>query len=263
MKHIVQFSGGKDSTALVLWAKEQGWPEGFTAVFCDTGWESDETYAYIAYINETQLGGALVTLSSEGMVPLVQRKGRVPSTHARFCTQELKIKPFLTWLERVNDERTIYQGIRADESTSRREAGSRVWSDDFDGWIVRPLFNWTADEVFALHERHGVRVNPMYQMGASRVGCFPCIMVNHGELRRMNDQFPAVWDRIALLERTAGRSFFKPGYIPERCCSGFDTKSGVRFPTCDDVRAYVTQQDQPRLWLDEPTKCLSVYNLCE
>lgn len=44
MKHIVQFSGGKDSTALVLWAKEQGWPEGFTAVFCDTGWESDETY---------------------------------------------------------------------------------------------------------------------------------------------------------------------------------------------------------------------------
>lgn len=261
MTHIIQFSGGKDSTALVLWAKEN-LPE-FTAVFCDTGWEHPLTYAYVQHINETQLGGKLVTLDSEGMVVLVKRKGRVPSTHARFCTQELKVKPFLHWLETVTDERTVYQGIRADESASRREAGARVWSDDFDAWIERPLFDWTAEQVFAMHERHGVKPNPLYALGAGRVGCWPCIMVNHGELRRLSLTIPETWDRIAELEAAAGRSFFKPGYIPERCCSGFDAKSGVAFPTCADVKAYVTQSDQPRLWNDEPTKCLSVYNLCE
>lgn len=262
MTHIVQFSGGKDSTALVLWAKEQGWP--FTAVFCDTSWEADETYAYIDHIDRMLLGGSLVRLASEGMESLVERKGRIPSACARFCTQELKIKPFLKWLETVADERTIYQGIRADESAARRNAGARVWSDDFDAWIERPLFHWSADDVFALHRKHGVAPNPMYtEAGSSRVGCFPCISVNHADLRRLNETRPEVWGRIALLEGKAGRSFFAPGYIPERCCSGHDPKSGATFPTMEDVRAYVTQADQPKLWDETPRSCMSVYNLCE
>jgi len=49
MKVIVAFSGGKDSTACLLWALNEG---GFkahsvTAVFCDTGWEHPDTYQYI------------------------------------------------------------------------------------------------------------------------------------------------------------------------------------------------------------------------
>jgi 3'-phosphoadenosine 5'-phosphosulfate sulfotransferase (PAPS reductase)/FAD synthetase len=63
LKHIVCFSGGKDSTALVLWAKEN-LPE-FTTVFCDTGWEHPITYAYVEEINQTVLGGSLVRLKSE------------------------------------------------------------------------------------------------------------------------------------------------------------------------------------------------------
>lgn len=43
MKHVVCFSGGKDSTALVLWAKEN--LAEFITVFCDTGWEHKITYA--------------------------------------------------------------------------------------------------------------------------------------------------------------------------------------------------------------------------
>lgn len=263
MTHIIQFSGGKDSTALVLWAKEQNWPEGFTAVFCDTFWEHPETYEYIKHVDRTLLNGKLVWLPSEGMRALVARKGRVPSSCARFCTQELKVRPFLKWLETQQDDRTIYQGIRADESATRREAGSRLWSDDFDAWIERPLYSWTVDDVIAIHERHGIAMNPLYRKGAARVGCFPCIMTNHGELRRASETMPEVWDRIAGLEAVAGRSFFKPGYIPDRCCSGYDPKSQTKFPTADDVRRYVTAEDQPRLWNDGPVRCLSVYNLCE
>jgi 3'-phosphoadenosine 5'-phosphosulfate sulfotransferase (PAPS reductase)/FAD synthetase len=261
MTHIIQFSGGKDSTALVLWAKKN--LLDFVAVFCDTGWEYEHTYDYIDDIDRIVLAGGLIRLDSEGMVALVTRKRRVPSTHARFCTQELKVKPFLEWLKTIDDERTIYQGIRADESASRREAGKRVWSDDFDAWIERPLFDWTAEQVFAIHREHGISPNILYSKGCSRVGCAPCIMVNHGELRRLSRTMPEVWDNIKALETAAGRSFFKPGYIPERYCTGFDPKSGVVFPTMNDVRFYVTQPDQPDFWFNEPTRCLSVYNLCE
>ncbi len=80
MTHIVCFSGGKDSTALVLWAKEN-LPE-FTTVFCDTGWEHPITYAYIQEINDSLLKGRLITLTSKkypkGFVQLAELKGRVP-----------------------------------------------------------------------------------------------------------------------------------------------------------------------------------------
>jgi len=269
MTHIVQFSGGKDSTALVLWAKEQGWP--FTAVFCDTGWEHPLTYAYVQHINETQLDGKLVTLSSTkypgGMRELVLYKKRPPSTRARFCTEELKVKPFSAWLAAQEfDEVLVYQGIRAAESLSRKLAGRRVWNDLFDAWVERPLFDWTADDVFSMHDKYGVDPNPLYKMGAGRVGCFPCIMLNHGELRRLSYTAPEVWDRAAELEAVTGRSFFHAHYIPERFCSQLDPKSGVRYPLVADVRAYLMDADeaQIRLWDKEPaTQCLSVYNLCE
>ncbi len=95
MKNIVCFSGGKDSTALILWAKEN--LSEFTAVFCDTGWEHPLTYAYVEEINQTVLDGALVTLKSEkysdGFVQLVVDRKMVPGVHSRFCTQELKVFP--------------------------------------------------------------------------------------------------------------------------------------------------------------------------
>lgn len=267
---VVQFSGGKDSTALVLWAKEQNWPEGFTAVFCDTKHEHPATYAYIEHINQTQLGGGLVTVCSAkypgGMEELVRRKGRVPSTRARFCTEELKVFPFRDWLRQQDGEATIYQGIRADESGPRRAAGKRLFSDVYDAWIERPLFDWTADDVFAIHKRHGVEPNPLYKMGASRVGCFPCIMVNKGELKRMGHTDPLIWERAANLERAANRSFFPPAYVPERFCSFHDEKSDTWYPSVDDVRKYIedADRDQLRMWdRCDMGGCLSVYNLCE
>jgi len=268
---VVQFSGGKDSTALVLWAKEQPWPDGFATVFCDTGWEHPATYAYVDYINRTQLGGALVTLRSEkypnGMRDLVAGKKRPPSTRARFCTEELKVKPFAAWLwQQEYSDCIVYQGIRGAESASRLAAGPRMWNDLFDAWVERPLFDWSADDVFAAHKRHGVAPNPLYQRGASRVGCFPCIMLNHGELRRMSHSAPEIWDRAAELEAITGRSFFHRGYIPDRFCSQIDPKSGEPFPLVADVRAYLLDANakQLRMWDREPpTACMSVYNLCE
>lgn len=45
MKHVLSYSGGKDSTAMYLLALEQGWD--FLPVFADTGNEHEITYDYV------------------------------------------------------------------------------------------------------------------------------------------------------------------------------------------------------------------------
>lgn len=74
-KNIISFSGGKDSTALILWAKEN--LKEFDVIFCDTNWENRITYDYIQYINEILLGDRLITLKSskyDGFADMCQKK---------------------------------------------------------------------------------------------------------------------------------------------------------------------------------------------
>jgi len=51
MVTIVQFSGGKDSMAALLWTLENITKKPLI-VFCDTGFEAAETYKYIDYVEE-------------------------------------------------------------------------------------------------------------------------------------------------------------------------------------------------------------------
>lgn len=88
MKIIVTFSGGKDSLASLLWIRNN-LSKKFETVFCDTGWESEITYNHIKDIDQ-KLGLNIVYLKSkqyDGMIDMVKKKGRFPSTMSRFCTE--------------------------------------------------------------------------------------------------------------------------------------------------------------------------------
>ena len=63
IKIIVQFSGGKDSQACLIKACKDYGSESITAVFCDTGWEHEETYVHVKEISE-KLGVNLVVLKN-------------------------------------------------------------------------------------------------------------------------------------------------------------------------------------------------------
>ena len=87
-------SGGKDSTATLLWyIYESGLPlDKLHVSFCDTGNEDNITYDYIEMLSWHVYPIEKIR-GDDNFYHLAQRKGRFPARKAQFCTQFLKIIP--------------------------------------------------------------------------------------------------------------------------------------------------------------------------
>ena len=216
---------------------------------------------------------ALAVLHPTGVpfLDLCMWKGRFPSRKAQFCTEFLKRNPldrFTIDLARSGQTVESWQGVRRDESPSRKDALERERSDW--GWdIVRPLVTWTADEVFSYADRRGVAPNPLYRLGMKRVGCMPCINCGKDELREIAARWPAEIERVREWEsivadcskRGIATLFFQ-----------INTKGGTdaEYAAANGIDARVdwsrtsrggTQFDIVRFM--PATECSSVYGLCE
>lgn len=198
---IVSYSGGKDSTAVVLALRESGLP--FRAVFADTGWEHPAVYEYLTYV-EGQLGITIDRVGFEGgMVAKVRARAGFPARLQRWCTQELKVQPLKEYHDKFRKggtETVSVLGIRADESATRAKQTAIEDSVEFGGYVWRPILDWSVPDVLMMHNRHGLKVNPLYQMGLNRVGCFPCIYASKEEIKMMGEIWPERVDQIAELE---------------------------------------------------------------
>lgn len=173
-------------------------------VFMDTGWEHPATYEYLRGPLTRTLGPIKEIRGAETFTQLVDRKGLFPSRVMRFCTEELKVKPMQGYLSKLSDVSEIINcvGIRRAESKARSEMAEWEWSDGFDCEVWRPLVTWTQDDVVAIHRRHSLDLNPLYAMGATRVGCWPCIHARKSELALIAKLDP---ERIRLIAEQEAR----------------------------------------------------------
>lgn len=292
MKTIVAFSGGKDSTAALLWTRNN-LTKNIVAVFCDTQWENPTTYTYIKEVTK-KLDIELVELKSkryDGFFEMGKRKKRFPSRKAQFCTQHLKTEPMIDWLlDQVRDDVLIIQGNRALESAERSRQSKQctyfkyyrapyghakngkpkyhkyrrkdviAFSEEYSNDVLRPVFDWTGQECIDYIKANDIEPNPLYGKGMRRVGCFPCINASHKEIRGLMEFFPERLDEVANMEKELGSSFFAKGKIPAWAC-----KNG-EYPLMEDIVKYLELKNATGdLFAEEgePTSCLSYYGLCE
>jgi 3'-phosphoadenosine 5'-phosphosulfate sulfotransferase (PAPS reductase)/FAD synthetase len=201
---VASISGGKDSAAMSLWLMENDIPH--ERIFSDTGWEHRLTYEHLRGPLTEKLGPIRELVPPLSMVELIKKKGMFPSRTVRFCSEELKFKVIQRYLLGRDDDPINAIGIRRAESQNRQDALEWEWNDDLDCEIWRPLVTWTREEVIAIHKRHGLPLNPLYLMGANRVGCWPCVFASKAEIALVADTDPARIDQIRAMEADAQAS---------------------------------------------------------
>ena len=134
------------------------------------------------------------------------------------------------------------------------------YSDD----IFRPVFNWTGKQVIDYILENGQKPNPLYYEGFKRVGCFPCFMCGHQEVRQIIARYPERFNELIQIEKEVGNSFFKIDYIPDRFKTGLDEKSGKKYTRAIDIRKYLNNKNATLdMFESEGLSCMSFYSLCE
>lgn len=266
----VGISGGKDSGAVLLWlVYESGIPKHkINATFCDTGNEHEWTYEQVRLLSEKV--HPIETLKPElDFYELVKKKGVFPSARRRFCTEHLKIRPsqdHIQYLKQAYDGVVAVSGVRGDESEDR----SKYLEWDYSGHLLtlqwRPLIAWKYQNVLDIHKKYGIPMNPLYALGAERVGCYPCINSRKKEIRTIALNFPDRIERIKDLENELWRrgkttAFFHASMIPERFRTRpFTTKDGenIMVARIDDVVKWsMTGKRAQGSWEDDPPEPIS------
>ena len=206
-------------------------------------------------------------------------KGRFPSTKAAFCSEELKRNPITEQVQKTlldaGDDVVSWQGVRRDESLRRSLLSEtelkKVFENGAELWNYRPILDWTAQDCFAMHRKHGIKHNPLYEMGMGRVGCMPCINCRKDELLEISKRFPEAIDRIREWEsavrqasKRQGATFFAAANTGE----GVTVEQAYALANIDAVVEWAKtsrggkQYDFLRMQDDGPI-CTSSYGLCE
>ena len=212
-RHIISFSGGKDSTALAVYMLEKYPDVDFEFVFCDTGVELPETYAYIKrfeeifgvtvqHVNALQAHGIE---EKEGRIPfdvLLREKytGYLPSPQARWCTKALKIDPFEHFVG--DDDCYSYIGIRGDEQRASMSGKPVKISQKENIITVYPFIDFDIDlaMVKSLLEDSGLGLPPYYRW-RSRSGCFFCFYQQIGEWQGLLENHPDLFEIAKSYEK--------------------------------------------------------------
>ena len=218
---VCSFSGGKDSTAMLLRLLESGMPVD-VILFNDTGLEFEQLYDHIDKVEQyikryTDIG--ITRIKPEQPfefyfydVPIHHRKQTEfnkrlgtdshngfswPGPKMRWCTDRLKTRPRTKFLREYRSEYNIieYVGIAADEEYRLRRKINKRENMRY------PLVEWGMTEADCLkycYDR-GFDWDGLYEK-FSRVSCWCCPLQSLPELRVLYYDFPDLWQKLKEMD---------------------------------------------------------------
>lgn len=203
IKHVLGLSGGRDSAALAVYMRQHHPELEIEYFFTDTGKELPEVYEYLGRL-EGFLGKAILHLNPDRDFDfwLKQYNDFLPSPQTRWCTRQLKLRPFERWLKPMLEEgHTIYSyvAIRSDEEY--REG----YSSKHERLLVRLPFREAGIDkagVLELLEAAGLGL-PKYYEWRTRSGCSFCFYQQKIEWVRLMEQHPDRFEEAKAYEKNA------------------------------------------------------------
>ncbi len=208
-KHIISFSGGKDSTAMLLKMIENNMKID-EIIMCDTGMEFPEMYVHIQKVQE-YIQRPITILKAEKtfeymMLEHKKRNGKIgygwPDMRNRWCTAYLKkdvIRRYLNKYKKQGYEVIEYHGIAADEV-------KRTFKNKEKN-IKYPLVEWNLTEKQCLEYCYSKKFNwsNLYE-NFKRVSCWCCPLKSLKELKALYIHHQDLWGKLKDMEE---RSFNK------------------------------------------------------
>lgn len=207
MKHIVNFSGGKDSTAMLLKMIENNMKID-EIIYCDTGKEFPEMYNHIEKV-EKYINRPITKLKSQYtfeyyMFEHIKTKGKNKGKKGyswsdfknRWCTSNLKTNVIRNYLKKYKGEEIVeYVGIAADEKKRVKEK-------------KYPLVEWqmTEKECLEYCYRNGFNWEGLYEK-FDRVSCWCCPLKSIKELKVLWKEYPKLWNELKIMDRNTYRKF--------------------------------------------------------
>jgi hypothetical protein len=203
VKHVLGLSGGRDSAALAVYMR-QHYPElDIEYFFTDTGKELPEVYEYLGRL-EGFLGREILRLNPDRDFDfwLKQYNNFLPSPQTRWCTRQLKLRPFERWLRPLlEDGATVYSyvAIRSDEEYRDGYASTH------DRLLVKLPFKEAGVDkgaVLEILDSAGLGL-PKYYSWRTRSGCTFCFFQQKIEWVRLREQHPDAFAAAKAYEKDA------------------------------------------------------------
>ena len=251
MRHVLGLSGGKDSSALAIYLKDQDRTAEVEYFFCDTGAELREVYEYLDRL-EDYLDKPIERLSSGRDFDhhLKRFNNFLPAPHARWCTRVMKLEPLEAFIG--NDPCVSYIGIRADEHRQgyiSHKPNIKASYPFIDDGIVK------ADVFRILEESVGI---PEYYQWRSRSGCYFCFFQRRDEWVGLAENHPDLFEQAKQYEKVdpdTGKLFtWVQGMTLDEV---FEQRSMIKANTVQKLKTPVlTWQEQVKLEDEDDGACL-------
>lgn len=222
MELVINFSGGKDSCAMLAYLCEHYPHVKKHVVFADTGWEHQDVVGWCSKIvNRFGLTLHVVKNPNKTFLQMAERRGKFPGMQQRQCTSDLKRDPINTWIRKNLTDPVVINcmGLRSEESSNRkkkkkltrnkRESNSRrtLWD-----WL--PIKDWTETQVLDYLVSKGIPLHPVYSY-LRRFSCRVCIYMSQHDLRQVNKYDPQAIAVIDAIEQKIGFTMFQGGRITD------------------------------------------------
>lgn len=214
MKHILSFSGGKDSTYLAIYLVENSYPLD-EAVMFDTGWEFPQMYKHIekmrAYLENHNV--ELTVLKPKRSFDYLMTEKLVKERNGGGCHYgyswcglkgcrwgTIEKTAALDEYSQRNDGAIVYIGIAADEP-ERLEKERKLFKRFplVDNGITE------AECLTGCYER-GFTWEGLYEK-LDRVSCKFCALKNLKELRNIYFDMPEVWEELREKQKLTDKPY--------------------------------------------------------